>query len=139
MDKPPVPPELLSAHRAWLRMGVGVQRLLVFLGLISVLASIALTAFEPELHSWRDGFGTRLVAFASAVAAGILSTFSMVQKNRDIWASWRAVQVALMRYSNEPEFTLKNLIDVYQQAEQSLGNVIVSGPIKPQPSEPPTP
>jgi hypothetical protein len=24
-----------------------------------------------------------------------------------------------MRYLNEPEFTLKNLIDLYQQAEQS--------------------
>lgn len=76
------------------------------------------------------------MAFVSAVAAGILSTFSLVQKNRDIWASWRAVQVALMRYSNEPDFTLKNLIDAYQQAEQSLGNVIVSGPIKPELTKP---
>jgi K+-transporting ATPase A subunit len=124
-------------------MGISVQRLLVVFGLISVLASLALTAFEPELHSWPNenshGLGTRLVAFVSAVAAGILSTFSLVQKNRNIWTSWRAVQVALMRYLNVPEFTLNNLIDVYQQAEQSLGNVIVSEPIKPGATPPELP
>jgi hypothetical protein len=77
-------------------MGVKVQNLLVLLGIMSVLASMALTAFEPELHSWRNGngLGTRVVAFVSAVAAGLLSTFSLVQKNRDVWTSWRAVQVA---------------------------------------------
>lgn len=130
MEKPPVPGRLLSAHNSWFRMGVKVQRLLILLGIVSVLASIALTAFEPELHSWRTGFGTRLVAFVSAVAAGLLGTFSVVQKNRDIWTSWRAVQVALLRYSDDPEFTFKNLMDVYEQAEQALGNVIVSGPSK---------
>jgi hypothetical protein len=132
MDKPAVPDKLSSAHNSWFRMGVSVQRWVIFLGVTSVLASIALTAFEPELHSWGGGLGTRSVAFVSAVAAGLLGTFSIVQKNRDIWASWRAVQVALLRYSEDPEFTFKNLMDVYERAEQSLGNVTVSGPTKPE-------
>ena len=131
MEKTPVPAGLLSAHNTWFRLGVKVQRLLIVLGIVSVLASIALTAFEPELHSFgKDGLGTRLVAFISAVAAGLLGTFSVVQKNRDIWTSWRAVQVALLRYSADPEFTFKNLMDVYEQAEQALGNVVVAGPTK---------
>jgi len=117
-------------------MGVNVQRLVVVLGIVSVVASLALTAFEPELRG-ESGFGTRLVAFVSALAAGLLGTFSVVQKNRDIWTSWRAVQVALLRYSADPEFTFKNLMDVYEQAEQALGNVIVGGPAKsPDPREP---
>ncbi len=138
MEKTPVPPSLLSAHNTWFRLGVKVQRLLIVLGIVSVLASIALTAFEPELHSFgKDGLGTRLVAFVSAVAAGLLGTFSVVQKNRDIWTSWRAVQVALLRYSDDPGFTFKNLMDVYEQAEQALGNVVVAGPTKsPEPHEP---
>jgi hypothetical protein len=133
VEKPEVPAELLRAHATWFKMGVNVQRLLVFLGIISILASLALTAFEPELRLWGDGFGTRLVAFVSAVAAGFLSTFSIVQKNRDIWSSWRSVQGALLRYAKDPDFTFKDLMDTYERAEQSLGNVVVSAPTKAEP------
>jgi hypothetical protein len=130
-NKPPVPAELTGAHDDWFRMGINVQRMLVVLAIVSVVSSLAVTAFEPELSEWHTGLGTRLVAFIAAVAAGLLGTFSLVQKNHDIWTSWRAVQGALMRYRNDQNYTFEKLTDVYDTAEQSLGNVAVGAPTKP--------
>jgi hypothetical protein len=112
-------------------MGVSVQRMLVVLGVVSVVSSLAVTAFERELSVVHNGLGTRLVAFISAVSAGLLGAVSLVQKNRDIWSSWRAVQSALLRYRNDADYTFKELMAVYDKAEQSLGNVAVGAPTKP--------
>jgi hypothetical protein len=124
VDKPPIPADLTKSHNTWFWMGVILQTLIVVLGAIAVLASIGLTAFEPELRSWgENGFGIRLVAFVSAVASGLLGGLGIVQKNRDIWGSWRAVRSARLRYADDPDFTFKDLMDTYERAEQLMGEI----------------
>lgn len=116
--KEPIPAYITETCDGWYRMGVKTQYTLIVFGVVSVLASLIVSTFEPELGS----FWTRFVAFIAAATTGLLSSFSVVRKNRDIWSAWRMLTVGILRYKNQDDFTIKQLIDTYQNAESLIDN-----------------
>ncbi|TPQ29030.1 hypothetical protein [Methylomonas koyamae] len=113
-----IPDYIIETRNSWYRNCINIQSGFIILGIVSILASLVVSTFEPELGS----FWTRAVAFVAAATSGVLSSFNMVQKNKDVWTAWRMLTVAILRYERQPEFTMQQLIDVYEQAEAINGN-----------------
>jgi hypothetical protein len=109
--KPAIPEEILAAQRGRQRIGRQTQAIVMGLGILSVIASLSVSTFEPELGSFR----TRVFAFVAALAAASLSAFGVVQKNKDVWTAWRMLRTAFIRYQHQEDFTLVQLINVYYQ------------------------
>jgi hypothetical protein len=119
----PVPPEISNASGIYLTMGKRVQVLMVFLGLIAFIASLVVATFgDTFTNQWI----TKSIAFAAALATGVVTLFNLTKKNQEIWAAWRMLNAAILRYQYEPGYTLKQLIDTWEQAEKTLGNATIN-------------
>jgi hypothetical protein len=123
--KDPVPPEIVKAADTYYRFGVMVQLGMVLLGAIAFVASLAIATFGDGLNA-RAPWMLKAIAFVAALSAGLLTTFSIAKKNRDIWAAWRMMNGAILRYRYDPAFKVVQLIDVWEKAETTLGNASIA-------------
>lgn len=132
----PLPPELghLEDHlHKWASMGKSIQRWYVILGIISTSASLSVATFAYYMPPW----GISLVSFAAALSVGLISRFNLGRKVADVWAAWRHLNTARMRFQNVSSFSEGDLIDAYAEAEQILGCAFYASPTTKTTSSPP--
>ena len=124
-EKDPIPFEILKAGAIYYRLGVTIQALLVSLGLIATVASLIVATFSGQFagdNLWM----LKAFAFVAALASGLLTTFSLSKKNQEIWAAWRMMNAAILRYQYDPSYTPIQLIDTWEKAETILGNATIT-------------
>lgn len=123
VPKDPIPPEIANAAKVYFGMGSKVQILMISLGLVAFVASLVVATFGGLFIDQRV---TKSVAFIAALSTGMLTLFNMSKKNQDIWAAWRMLNAAILRYQYESGYTYKDLIDTWEKAEKTLGNATIN-------------
>jgi hypothetical protein len=71
---------------------------------------------------WLPSSSDPLAAIA-AVAIAFVSAFDLGGKSNDFRHAWRLLHAAIMRFEEEPDFTVEKLIEAYEQAEKVIGDV----------------
>ena len=103
-----------------------LQGSFIVLGLISIFSSLAVATFgtDKKFENW-----LKPLAYTSACSSTIIGAFSLNLKAADAKTSWRLLNVALMRYQENPNSTnLDELISRYEEAEKTVGHVVFSLP-----------
>jgi hypothetical protein len=124
-EKGPVPHEIVRAGTIYYRLGVAIQAGMVFFGFVAFTASLIVATFGESFDDDRR-WVVKIIAFVAALSSGILTTFSISRKNQEIWAAWRMMNAAILRYQYDPTFTRIQLIDTWEKAETTLGNATIT-------------
>ena len=122
VQKPPLPQEVLKAGGIYFVLGNAVQIIMILLALTSFTASLVVATFSD---TFPEKWMMKSVAFTAALTAGILSLFNLQKKNQEIWAAWRMLNAAILRYQYVPDYTRAELLAVWEQAEKTLGNATI--------------
>jgi hypothetical protein len=63
------------------------------------------------------------LAALAAIAIALVSTFELSAKSNNFRNGWRLLHAAIMRYEEEPDYSVEKLIEAYEQAEKLIGDV----------------
>jgi hypothetical protein len=88
-----------------------------------VMLLIAASVFSILTAAQVSGKASPYYAVAAALAVGILSALDLGVKANGFRNAWRHMNAAMARYHSEPEFTVEQLIQVYEAAETLIGDL----------------
>jgi len=120
--KEPIPYAIYRDFQGWSLSAELLRIVHQLLGVLGVTCSLLIVMKIAALTKY-----TRWLAFVAAVSFGLLSAFDVGERANMFRQASRDLKAALIRYENQSDFSMKDLIDAYYQA----GRVI--GPVKPNP------
>jgi hypothetical protein len=115
-----IPAEILSHLHDWEKMANWDRGLQMALGVTGLAAALALSTFADFFKS---PYWTKMLAFIAALCFGVLSAFDIGGKADAARTGWRHLNTAILKYQNNPKYTIDNLIDAYSDGEAMVGNV----------------
>lgn len=114
-----VPEQILDNFKVWSFQASLLRLLHILLGLVaticSVLVAMDLKHIDAERKKW--------LAFSAAVSFSILSAFDLGDKANRTRTAWREMNTALIKYQEGVDTSKAKLIDMYEQAEMTIGDV----------------
>ena len=114
-----MPSRITKIHAAWSRQVRYLRIAHVSLVVIATTSSILVSA-----GVLKDHYGVaNPLAIVAAIAIGLVSAFALGDKSNNFRNAWRVLNAAIMRYEEEPEFTIEQLIKAYEEAERLIGDV----------------
>jgi hypothetical protein len=126
----PIPKEILDALRIYWWFANMTQWSMFGLAVIAFIASLIVTSFDVELRRifilWFDISVWKFFAFIATLCSGLIGLLSLQTKTKDVWAAWRMLNLAVMSYKYDKDFTLPKLLEVYRTAETTIGNVAIN-------------
>jgi hypothetical protein len=114
-----VPQEIASHLNEWWWMANTNRSIQIVLGLVGLISSLFLSAFTDQM-SPRD---RKIAAFIAALSFGVLGAFDVGGKADSARNGWRHLNVAILKFQNDPCYTKDDLIEAYSEGETLLGNV----------------
>lgn len=125
----PIPPQIAENFARWGLQASLLRIIHVILGLVATTSSIlaASTLFDKKESEKKSNLKSILMIIA-AVSFSILSAFDLGDKANKERTAWREMNVAIMKYQQGLD-SMKGLIDAYEKAEMTIGDV------KPSPKE----
>jgi len=114
-----VPPQIDQALKSW-RLWSNLTRILhIGLGTMATVCSLLVAANLDSV----DRVALQWTAFMAAVSAGLLTAFDLGTKANNFRTAWRKLNAAVIKFHQMPNFTLKELIEVYERGEETIGEV----------------
>ena len=114
-----VPERILRVHRRWTRQ---VQVLRVTHSCLVIVATIS--SILASAGVFKDTLGIpNPLAVVAAISIGVVSAFTFGDKANNFRRAWRHLHAAIMRFEEEPEYTMEQLIQAYEDAEKLIGDV----------------
>lgn len=104
-------------QRTWNRGANFLQFLHALMGILAVGASLMVATFTTELGD----FNTRILAFTSALAFGVVNSFNLGEKANNFRRACRRLNVELMNVQAGIT-SEKELIEAYKEAEDIIGD-----------------
>ena len=96
-----------------------VQTMLALISIVcSLLVAMQINHYKSKTIKW--------IAFVSALSIGILSTFSFGEKANSFRTAWRMLNTAVIKYESIPDYSVEELINVYDEAEKIIANVKIN-------------
>ena len=118
-----VPQRLLDTHRTWTRQVKILQTVHVILVVTATSASIL--AASGVGKEWSETVENPLSVVA-AIAIGLVSSFELGDKANGFRRGWRTLNAAIMRFEDEPSYSMNELMDKYEEAETLIGDTKAS-------------
>lgn len=118
MDKE-TPKEIQNSLAKW-KWQTAVLRLFhVLFAIIAIVFSLIVAAkinsFQHEQIEW--------LALVAAVSTGLLGGLDLGTKSNNMRKAWRVLNSAVIRYKEDPDFTIKDLMKAYDDGENTIGDV----------------
>lgn len=113
-----VPAEILKSRASWKFNATFYALSYFFLASASTILSLVIAV---DFKKWHKYF--RFFAFGAAIGYGIIATFDLGNKANRTREAWRLLNVAVLRYQREPDFTMRELLDAYYDGEETIGGV----------------
>jgi len=121
-----IPKQIVDNFRIW-EMQAGLLRALhIILGLVATASSIIAASSIKKIQ---DSQAKAIFSIIAAVSFSILSAFDLGDKANKERTAWRNMNTAIIRYQQGVDTSKANLIDAYEDAERTIGDV------KPSPKE----
>ena len=119
-----VPKRIADIHDRWTKQARYLRVVHVFLVVIATATSVlAATGLGKTISSRLLPGGGDLLAAMAAVSIGFVSAFDLGGKSNDFRNAWRLLHAAIIRFEEEPDYTVEKLIEAYEQAEKMIGDV----------------
>lgn len=114
-----IPDRITKIHRVWTRQARYFRAYHVSLVVLATASSILVSA-----GVLKDSLGVaNPLAIVAAIAIGLVSAFALGDKANSVRNAWRLLHAAIMRFEEEPEYTMEQLIKAYEEAEKLIGDV----------------
>lgn len=113
-----IPYEIAQNLKRWSMQSVAYRITTDILGVTGTVFSLLIAMNIEKLKKYTQWF-----AFIAAVSYGIISAFDIGDKANRTRQAWRKLNTAVLRYQEQQDFTMKELIDVYSDAEDIVGDV----------------
>lgn len=114
-----IPPEIEQHLQDWGRIANFDRIFQVLLGLTGMVSALMVSTFTNELGARK----TKIFSFVAALSFGVVSGFDIGGKADATRSGWRHLTTAILKYKNNPCYTLDKLIDAYSEGEALVGNV----------------
>jgi len=116
--KPPIPYAISRDMQSWWLSAELLRNIQNILGVSGVLCSLLIMMNIAALVKY-----TRWLAFVAAASFGILSAFDIGERANIFRQATRDVKIAIVRYQNESDYSMRELIAAYSQAANLIGPV----------------
>lgn len=115
----PVPDRIAQIHAAWTRQARLFRAIHISLILLATTSSILASAgILKDFHGVANP-----LAIVAAIAIGLVSAVALGDKANAFRSAWRLLSAAIMRFEEEPDFTVEQLIKTYEEAEKQIGDI----------------
>lgn len=113
------PSEISKQLRRWTLLAGVLRALHIVLGTMATVCSLLVAA---KINSF-DRITIEWLSFGAAVAIGLLSAFDLGSKANRFRRAWRRLNIAVVRFSDDENFSKENLFAAYEAAEEMIGDV----------------
>ncbi len=114
-----VPDRIAKIHRSWTQQARLFRTIHISLLMLATASSILASAgILKDFHGIPNP-----LAIVAAIAIGAVSAVSLGDKANNFRNAWRLLNAAIMRFEQEPDFTMEQLIKAYEDAEKQIGDV----------------
>jgi len=120
-EKVPVPKDIKERRAKWHWVARTLRGFHIILGVIAIGSSVTVAARLVEEKSIIMAW----VAWLAAISSALLTSMNLETKSNHFRAAWRKLNTAILRYETEDNFTIKELNDAYENAENTIGDVEV--------------
>jgi len=119
-----VPKRIAGIHQHWTRQARLLRVIHIFLVVVATASSVLAAAGVGKVITTKllppDVY---ILAAIAAMSIAFVSAFDLGGKSNDFRNAWRHLHAAIMRFEQEPDYTVEQLIKAYEQAEKDIGDV----------------
>lgn len=120
MDREP-PKEILDHLKKW-KINSAVLRFFHVLFLIIIIVTSVLVASRISLPI--NNFDEiNWLAVIVAISTGLFGGLDLGSKSNSMRRAWRVLNSAVIRYKEDPTFTINDLMKAYDDGENTIGDV----------------
>jgi hypothetical protein len=122
-----LPKRITDIYRNWTFQARLLRSVHICLVVVATTSSVLAAAGIGKVISppWLPGGADPLAALA-AIAIGCISAFELGNKANNFRNAWRVLYAAMLRFEEETEYTVEQLIQSYEIAEKLIGDVNVN-------------
>lgn len=114
-----IPVKIACCLRDWVIHAAFLRIVHVVLGITATICSLLVAV---KINSWPKNL-LEWLSLTAAVCVGLLSAFDLGAKANRVRGAWRKLHAATIRFEEDKDYSLKDLVTVYDKAEEIYGDV----------------
>jgi hypothetical protein len=118
--KKEIPDQILKSLKKWDRESSILQFTYAFLGVVSVIAPLIVSAFTNRLGD----LPTRVVSLCGAVAVGLIAGFKLRMHANSVRRGFIDLRSAIVEYESCAHYDLDKLVREYIRISKRLGSMV---------------
>ena len=113
-----IPERIAEIYKTWTMQAGGLRLFHVALIIAATISSVCAAAgLGKNLLKSRGYPDVNPLSVVAAISISLTSAFELGSKANNVRNGWRMLHAGIMRYEEEPDFTIEELIGVYEKAE----------------------